>query len=91
MNSKLNKFKSFFYEKIDPWTISKWWHGFAHHNFITNRTTTCIFPFNFVVAILKSFYQVIKSAGYDANEFYAKQKELRQNFKFKNYKSTYDK
>lgn len=87
----MNKLKSFFYEKIDQYTIAKWWHGYAYYDCISNKIHTCIFPFNLIVAILKSFYFIIKSAGYGADQFYRKQKELRQTFKFKNYKSTYDK
>lgn len=84
MNSKLNKFKSFFYEKIDPYTISKWWHGYAYYDVCRNIIHTCIFPFNFIVAVVRSFYYVIKSAGYGADEFYRKQLAMRQLKKYKN-------
>lgn len=74
----MKKFKQFFFEKIDPYTISRWWHGYCYYDACRNLIFTCIFPFNFIAAILRSFYFMIKSAGYGADEFYRKQDQLRK-------------
>lgn len=79
----MNKFIRFFYEKNDPYNITKCWHGFCYNDMIRNKIHTCIFPLNFIVAIVRSFYYMIKSAGYGADEFYRHQISMRSLRKMK--------
>ncbi len=76
---KFKKFISFFYEKIDNTTVSKWWHGYCYTDYICRKKyCTVIIPLNLIFAILRAIYFDVRMAGFRAEEFYFLQRNLRE-------------
>jgi hypothetical protein len=90
MNSKIKKIIPFFFEKLSPYSVSRWYHGYCYYDCRRDKYVTCLLPFNLIIALARSFHYMISSAGYGAEQFFRIQKELRSKDKSKSTKSYWE-